>query len=235
MCFFSLGTNGLPYIEYLHSGNVHMQCLSLFFPVSLSLCTCSHSLQRKWSCFFSSSHPTSLVSAARWEQTHPGSTVQLEERDKAQGQHLHRRQSWVRVRPLHPLFPHLAQRARQSPVQFLRRGDRLPPLQPEAHRHHLPCAPQVPEPMSQHEVENLQHLSSLTKCHRCCCCLFILDKHTIKLYKTHSLLPVFIGRDGRCLLLRPRSCSSKCQKISTVAPVYSFKVQIYTVYLIRSK
>ena len=81
------------------------------------------------------------LTAARREQTHPGATVQLEGRYKAQGQHLHRRQSRVRVRPLHSLFPHLTQRARQSPVQFLRRGDCLPPLQPKAHRHHLPCAP----------------------------------------------------------------------------------------------
>lgn len=81
------------------------------------------------------------LTAARREQTHPGATVQLEERYKAQGQHLHRRQSRVRVCTLHPLFPHLTQRACQSPVQLLRCGDCLPPLQPKAHRHHLPCAP----------------------------------------------------------------------------------------------
>uniref|UniRef100_A0A3Q2NWE8 Uridylate-specific endoribonuclease n=1 Tax=Fundulus heteroclitus TaxID=8078 RepID=A0A3Q2NWE8_FUNHE len=81
-----------------------------------------------------------LFYAARREQAHPGVTVQLEGRHKAQGQHLHRRQSRVRVRPVHSLFPHLAQRARQSAVQFLRRGDCLSPLQPKAHRHHIPCA-----------------------------------------------------------------------------------------------
>lgn len=81
------------------------------------------------------------VTAAGREQTHPGAAVQLEERHKAQGKHLHRRQPRVRVRPLHPVFPHLTQRARQSPVQFLPRGDCLPPLQPKAHRHHIPGAP----------------------------------------------------------------------------------------------
>lgn len=86
------------------------------------------------------------LAAARRKQAHPGATVQLEERHQAQGKHLHRRQPRVRVRPLHPLFPHLAQRARQSPVQFVPCGDRLPPLQPEAHRHHVPGAPKVPEP-----------------------------------------------------------------------------------------
>ena len=88
----------------------------------------------------------SSLSAAGRKQAHPGSTVQLEERHKAQGEHLHRRQPRVRVGPLHPLFPHLTQRACPSPVQFLPRGDRLPPLQPKAHRHHLPGAPQVPKP-----------------------------------------------------------------------------------------
>lgn len=82
---------------------------------------------------------------AWWKQTHPGATVQLEEWHKAQGKHLHRCQPRVRVCPLHPLFPHLAQRACQNPVQFLPRGDCLPPLQPKTHRHHIPRAAKVPE------------------------------------------------------------------------------------------
>lgn len=86
------------------------------------------------------------LTAAWWEQTHPGTTIQLEERHKAQGQHLYRRQSGVWVRPVHSLFPDLTQRACQSPVQFLWCGDCLPSLQPKAHRHHLPCAPKVPGP-----------------------------------------------------------------------------------------
>lgn len=113
--------------------NKNKPCL-LFSPIHLSCLTILFSLP--------------LFAAARWEQTHPGATVQLEGRYKAQGQHLHRRQSRVRVCPLHSLFPHLAQWACQSPVQFLWCRDCLSPLQPKAHRHHLPCAPQVQETLN---------------------------------------------------------------------------------------
>lgn len=87
-----------------------------------------------------------ISNTARREQAHPGTAVLLEERLQAQRQHLHRRQPGVRVCPLHPVLPHLTQpREGQSILQPLRSGDRLPSLQPEAHRNHLSCSVEVPD------------------------------------------------------------------------------------------